>query len=141
MGDPRKVVSYEGLFAGYATFKHDTSIVFDSTLEGGAAQVGKAVQLTDAAKVGLTVDGSDVVGKLIKVEGDGFCTVQVEGYCTLPGGNGATLTVGKKLVGAVNAESAGGYIREVNTATAAELGLCTGKIIDASTATAVIVAL
>ena len=51
------------------------------------------------------------------------------------------LTRGKKIVGDLGPASAEGYIREVNTAVAAELGVMDGKIIDPSDATAVVVRL
>jgi hypothetical protein len=97
--------------------------------------------LSAAATVELVGDGEPVEGKLIEVTSDNFCVVQVGGYMTLPGGSSASLTLGKKIVGDLGASSAEGYIREVNTATAAELGLCRGRIIDAGTTTAVVVAL
>jgi len=81
-----------------------------------------------------------VLGKLIKVESDGFCVVQTEGYMTLPGGTSATLTAGSKIVGDLLV-SAEGYIRVVATGTAAELGVARGIIVDATTTTAVLVKL
>jgi hypothetical protein len=142
MSDPRATVAFDGIDAEFATFIYDNStITYDATQVGGSSAVGKAVKLSAAATIALTTDGSQVLGKLIKVESDGMCTVQFEGGMTLPGGNGASLTVGKKIVGAVNAQAAGGYIREVATATAAELGLERGMIVDAGTTTAVVVLL
>lgn len=140
MTDPRAVVAYDGLHAQYATYKIDAStITYLATAVGGSASVGLAVKMTTDDTVALATDGSDVEGKLIKVEPDGFCTVQTDGYMDLPGGNSASLTLGKKIVGAVNGSGAGGYIREVATATAAELGLCRGAIINNDTTTAVVV--
>lgn len=142
MTDPRATVVFDGLQAQYATYKIDgTTISYLATAVGGSASVGLAVKMSTDDTVILTTDGSDVEGKLITVESDNMATVQVGGYCTLPGGNGAALTLGKKIVGAVNAQSAGGYIREVATATAAELGLCRGAIINNDTTTAVVVRL
>jgi len=57
----------------------------------------------------------------------------------LPGGDSASLTLNKKIVGAASSAPANGYIREVATATAAELGLARGFIVDAGTTTAVVV--
>lgn len=135
MSDAR-VIDFEGIDSEYATFQFDSTIVYDKTKTGGAAQVGLAVTLVSAGAVGLTQDGNGVKGKLIQVEPD-VCNVQIEGGMTLPGGTGATLTVGKKIVGALGAASAKGYVREVAVATAAELGLARGEIIDASVTTAV----
>ena len=141
MTDPRAITMLPGVQEGFATFEYDTSSVYNVTLPGGSAQIGLAVSLTGNATVGLAVDGSQVEGVLVKVADDGFCTVQNLGFCVMPAGNAASLTVGKRIVGAVNASSAGGYIREVNTATAAELGRCAHTIVDPSTTTAVVVEL
>jgi hypothetical protein len=142
MANPRATPAYDDIDATYVTFIADNStITYSATAVGGSAAVGKAVKLSAARTVALTTDGSHVKGKLIKVEADLRCTVQTEGYMTLPGGNGASLTLGKKIVGAVDGSSAGGFIREVATGTAAELGVAKGEIIDASTTTAVIVEL
>lgn len=142
MTDPRATVVFDGLQAQYATYKIDgTTISYDVAQVGGSASVGKAVKMSTDDTVILTTDGSDVEGKLIKVEADDMATVQHGGFCTLPGGVGAALTLGKKIVGAVDALGAGGCIREVATATAAELGLARGAIINNDTTTAVVVRL
>jgi len=124
----------------FASFKIDNStIVYSAGSSGGAAatMIGHAVNLSAADTVQLAGDGEAVLGKLIHVESDGMCTVQIAGAMTLPGGNSASLTLGKKIVGALDSLSAKGHIREVATATAAELGLCRGLILDAGTTTAV----
>lgn len=142
MTDPRLAYAFDGMNGEYATFAIDAStITYLATAVGGAAAVGKAVKLSADNTVALSTDASDVLGKLIKVEADGRCTVQVGGFMTLPGGNSASLTLGKKIVGAVDAQSAGGFIREVNTGAAAELGVAQGAIIDNDTTTAVVVRL
>ncbi len=140
MTDPRAITMLPGVQEDFATFEYDTSIVYNATLAGGSVSIGLAVKLVSAATVGLATDGSNVEGVLVKVADDGFCTVQNLGFCTLPGGTGASLTVGKRIVGALLV-AAPGYIREVATATAAELGLCAHTIVDASTPTAVVVEL
>lgn len=141
MADPREAVNHVGIGYVADTYPHDSTIVYDATLAGGAAttMVGKAVTLAANNQIALTADGNMVLGKLIKVEPNGFAVVQIGGQMTLPGGNGATLTAGKKIVGALGASSAKGYIREVATATAAELGVCRGYTIDSSTATDTVV--
>jgi hypothetical protein len=73
-----------------------------------------------------------IVGKLLKVESDNKATVQTGGYVDLPGGEGATLTLGSKIVGDLGAANAKGYIRSVAMATAAELGVARGMIVDAT---------
>jgi hypothetical protein len=141
VADPRLAVSHKG--AGYLALPFiaggtaGTAITYSATASGGCASVGLAVTLSAANTVALVADGGAVLGKLLLVESDGVCTVQVKGSMTLPGGTGASLTLGKKIVGAVNGSGADGYIREVATATAAELGVCKGEILDAGTTTAV----
>ena len=140
MADPRLAVSFAEIGALYASFKSDgVSIVYNATVDNGADSdtIGHAVNLSAADTVQLAADGEAVLGKLIKVEADGICTVQIRGAMTLPGGNGASLTLGKKIVGALDGSSKKGHIREVATATAAELGLARGFIVDAGTTTAV----
>lgn len=133
MADPRKTTSYLRNDAEQETFAIDNStIVYDITKANGSAGVGLAVTLSAADTIALAGDGEFVIGKLLKVEGDNYATVQIEGYMTLPGGNGASLTRGKAIVGALNASSAKGYIREVATGTAAELGRCRGYIQNAA---------
>jgi hypothetical protein len=81
------------------------------------------------------------VGKLIKVEADNKATVQTEGTMTLPGGDGATLTLNAPIVGDLGAGNAKGYVRAADSAQAAELLACRGRIENAGTATAVVVTL
>lgn len=138
MADPRLSVAYQEIGAVFATFKiDDSTITYSASSDGGSAVVGRAVTMSAADTIKLAPDGGAVIGKLIKVESDGMATVQIAGGMTLPGGNAASLTLGKKIVGAASAAPADGYIREVATGTAAELGLCRGFIVDAGTTTAV----
>ena len=137
MASPRKLFSWEGIGAKYATFKiDDSTITYDVDEAGGSAEVGFAVGLSADETVQLVSDAEGVLGKLIKVEEDDTCTVQVRGYMTLPGGTSATLTLGSAVVGDLLV-AAKGYIRVVDTAAAAELGVCRGTIVDAGTSTAV----
>lgn len=138
MADPRLAVGFAEIGAVFASFKiDDSTITYSATSDGGSAVVGRAVTMSAADTIKLCPDGGAVIGKLIKVEKDGIATVQIKGGMTLPGGAAASLTVGKKIVGAASAVPADGYIREVATATAAELGLQRGFIVDAGTTTAV----
>lgn len=139
-GDPRAAVSYGEIDACYVTFLIDNStITYDATKARGAAttMLDKAVTFSADGTMALAADGDAVTGRLDAVEWDNTCRVQVEGFMQFPGGNGASLTLGKKIVGALNASSAKGYIREVATATAAELGKARGFIVESGTATAV----
>lgn len=134
MPNPRKQVRYEGIGYRAITLKIDNStITYDSTKAGGSAGVGLAVSLSAADTVQLAADAEAVVGKLILVEPDGYATVQIEGFMDLPGGNGATLTLGTPIVGALNASSAKGYIRSAASGTAAELLKAKGTIYNAAT--------
>lgn len=140
MSDPRKTVLNTEVFAPTRTRKIDNStIVYDKTKVGGSAGVGKAVKFSADDTVALTTDGSEVLGVLESVEADGFCTVRERGPVSLPGGSGASLTLGKKIVGAVDGSSNGGFIREVATGTAAELGKARGYICNNDDTTAVVV--
>lgn len=141
MADPRLDTKFDDIGAEYVTFKiDDSTITYSATEVNGSAQVGLAVTFSDDETVQLVGDGEAVVGKLIKVEKDGYCVVQTAGFMTLPAGTSASLTNGKKIVGDLLV-SAEGYIREVNTATAAELGVQRGMIVDNSVTTAVVVRL
>lgn len=137
MSDPRNEVSFIGIGYKAFTYPHDNTIVYDDQEEGGSAQVGLAVTLETNGTVSLVGDGEEVEGKLVKVESDGKCVVQNGGVVTLPGGAGATLTVGLKIVGDLGAASAEGYIQAVAT----QHTVSRGRIIDGSDATAVIVEL
>ena len=140
MPDPRAVLDYTHIDPQTVTFSIDnSSIVYSSTVAGGSAAVGKAVRLTGNSTVGLTVDGSHVLGRLQQVEYDGKCTVQTGGFMKLPGGLAATLTAGSQVVGAAGTGGVPGYIRNAAAATLAEVAVARGNIIDASVATEVVV--
>ena len=139
MADPRLSVSFEDVEAVYASFKIDNStITYSATSSGGAAatMIDHAVTLSAAGTVALAADAEQVVGKLIKVESDNMAVVQIKGGMTLPGGSGASLTLGKAIVGDLDT-AAKGHIREVNTADVDEVGRARGIIVDAGTTTAV----
>lgn len=126
-------VSVQGIGYRAYSFYHDDTIVYDANEVNGSAQVGLAVTLESALTVSLVGDGEQVEGKLIKVESDGICVVQNGGVMELPGGAGAALTVGTKVVGDLGADNAEGYIRSVNT----EDTVSRGTILDATDPTAV----
>lgn len=131
MADAREDVIFDGVGYQSITYLHDSTITYDATKAGGSAQVGLAVTLAASKTVSLVGDGESVEGRLIKVEPNGFCVVQTRGFMKLPRGTSATLTPGKKIVGGLLA-AAEGYVRDVATATAAELGLARGRVIDAT---------
>lgn len=141
MADPRAAVSHIGIGYFAITYPHDNTIVYDATLAGGSAQVGLAVTLEASNAVSLVGADEEVEGKLVKVESDGFCVVQTGGNVELAGGDSATLTAGTKIVGALGAASAEGYIKSAAAGTAAHHIASRGTIIDATDPTAVIVRL
>ena len=141
LSDPRNAVNNAESGARRKTYKIDNStIVYDATKAGGAAatMIGKAVTLSAADTVALCADGDAVIGKLILVESDNKCSVQVCGVMTLPGGTAATLTLGSKIVGALLV-AAKGYVRSAASGTAAELVKARGYIDNAADTAAVVI--
>lgn len=133
MANPRNILDYEGIDGAYATFRIDgVTIVFDADEPGGAAGVGRAVTIGANETVELAADADRILGKLVLVEADGKCNVQIRGGMKLPGGEAATLTPGASIVGALGPGGALGYIRAM---AAAEPGR--GFILDASDTAAV----
>lgn len=113
----RNDVDFRGVHADYTSYKADgVDIVYDPLQPGGSAAVGKAVMVSGHKTVRLTGDGARVKGKLLKVEQDGVCNIQDEGYGDLPAGDGAAVTPGRPFVGALGAGAARGFIREVPAA-------------------------
>jgi hypothetical protein len=139
MADPRASIDFEGIDGHYTTFAIDGStITFDVTQPRGAAatMIDKAVSMSAAKTVQLAADGDHVIGRLERVESDGFCAVQDGGYTVLPGGTAAALTPGTRFVGALLG-GARGYIRNAASGTAAEMNGPGNLIVDATDTTAV----
>lgn len=88
MADVRAVASYSELSPFTATFKIDgTTVTYTPSNYDGtnhSAQVGKAVSLVADSTIGLGAAAAWTLGKLIKVESDGFATVQYGGVMALP---------------------------------------------------------
>lgn len=141
MADPRATLLHvQDPEGSYETFTADgVSITYSATVEGGSSQVGLAVTLV-AGVLETAADGEAVIGKLLKVEKDLTCLVQVGGKMTLPGGTSATLTQGARIVGDLLV-AAEGYIQAAASGTAAHHVVSRGFIIDATTTTAVVVRL
>lgn len=140
MANPRTMDNTGAREAGI-TYKIDNStITYDVTKTGGSAAVGKAVTFSADDTVALCADADVVVGKLAQVNADNTCTVIDQGVVALPAGNGATVTAGAKIVGALGAASAKGYIRN-SAASTAELAKARHMITNAGTTTAVVVRL
>ena len=135
MADPRADVRFDNIDYRTETFKIDNStITYSATEDNGSAQVGLAVTQSAGDTVELVGDGEAVLGKLISVTKDNYCTVQTRGYCTLPGGTSATLTILTKIVGDLLV-SAEGYIQSAST----QHTLSRGRIVDPTATTAVVV--
>lgn len=142
MADPRLAVGFKGITGPYASYMIDgVTIVYDATQENGSAAAGLAVSLAGNGVVQLTADGDKVLGKLLKVESDGVCRVQTKGYMTLPAGAGQALAVAGKVVGAVDALAARGFIRGDNVAQLADVAVAKGDVIDVADPAAVVVQL
>ena len=83
----------------FVTVKHSSNIVYSASQDGGSAQVGLAVTLSDDDTVDLAGDGEHVYGKLTKVYDDGYCVVQRKGFATLPGGGASRRLATVYLIG------------------------------------------
>lgn len=135
MSDPRLTLDYQGQNANFMTYKIDNStITYLATSPKGsaAADDGLVVTLSADDTVKLIEDGEGIEGMLFQVTDDNYAVVQIDGAMKLPKGNGATITRGKKLVGALGAAGAKGYVRDVATGTAAELGVARGRTVRAT---------
>jgi hypothetical protein len=124
MANPRKLIDHLGIAPVALTFLSDGStIAFSRTAAGGSTAVGLAVGLVAGTEdtVELVADAQAVLGRLIVVEADGACVVQVGGVAEFRAGNAVTLLRGGRLVGALGAASARGYVRPPATATPAEV--------------------
>lgn len=143
MANPRTMDNTGAREAGITYKIDDSTITYDVTKTGGSAAVGLAVTFSTNDTVALCADADVVVGKLAQVNADKTCTVIDQGFVTLPAGNGATVTAGSKIVGALGAASAKGYIRNTSAseATAVEAQKARHMITNAATTTAVVVRL
>ena len=135
MANPRKIIDHRGQgFRAFTFLVDGTSIVHSATAKDGSASAGLAVGLVAGTEdtVELVVDGQNVLGRLLHVEADGTCAVQVEGVCELAAGNGATVTRGAPVVGALGAASARGYVRAIAPATLADVAQGRHRILKAA---------
>jgi len=114
MANPRRITGpLDGIGYRAATFLADGStIAYDATVANGAAVAGRAVGLVTGTQntVELVVAGQAVLGRLDHVESDGSVAVQIEGECKLPQGNAVDVVRGGRIVGALGASSARGFI-------------------------------
>lgn len=140
--DPRLTEQYDNIQDEPITAKVDNvTLVYDGNQIGGCVGHDLAVTLSGDSTVALTADAQSVYGQLVQVEWDGYCTVKAGGFMKLPAGSAATVTPGTKIVGALGAASAKGFIRSVAAATLAEVAVARGIIVDHSDTTNVVVRL
>ena len=96
---------------------NQTSLKYDSTEANGHALADGNVALMISAndEVAPTLDGSQVIGKLIQVSKDGYASVMVSGAnLGFVQGAASGCVIGNPIVGAVGdtrGGSAGGYVR------------------------------
>lgn len=140
MANPRNTVRFDGLAQERQTYIADgVTIVYDKTKPGGSLACGLAAKMSGNGILALVEDGDRVRGRIELVEADGKVALTDEGFVELPAGDGATVTVGTMIVGALGAAAAKGFIRN---AVAGDTFLKSGhEIIDVSVTTAVVVRL
>jgi hypothetical protein len=145
MANPRAAVGHLDVRTVRKSFKYDNTIVYDKTKPGNSAQAGRAVTLTGVTTdtISLVGDGERITGRLEIVEADGFCTVTTHGHVELPGGASATLTQGAAVMGDLGGVGGTeeGFVQWVNPATAAQVAVGRGEIINPSNAAKVVVRL
>lgn len=115
-----RTMSFVGVNEDTATYKLATGIT--------SADEGKAVALTDDSTVGLGSDGDALEGKLLKVESDGYGTVQIGGFLVLPYKTGVVPTLKGKVV-----VDGAGNVKDYATDTATNAALGSGKVVSLDT--------
>lgn len=126
-------IDFNGIGEQRVTVEIDNStITYEKDESQGTSYAGRAVTMAANKTIALADDGEAVVGRLITVQVDNKATMQFGGFMSLPKGQGATLTLGGPIVGALGAGGAKGYVRDVDTAVVAELAAAKGSIIDTS---------
>jgi hypothetical protein len=137
MSNPRVAPEFSGIRQLRATYiVDDVLLAFSKTATGGNQYAGRAVKVSGHRKVALAADNDRVHGRVEAVEPDGRCVVTVRGYVTFPGGNSATLTEGRPVLGALDGSSVAGCVKTGTTA-----GTANGEIIDNTDTANVIVLL
>lgn len=115
-------LDFEGILGEYVSF--DSALTYDGTVTGGHALVDSPVGL-DATGVIAAASAGAVLGKLVLLEQDGVCNVQVKGFMQFDYTGAAASDLGKPIVGSATA----GEVRAANSAVAAELLLAQGRIV------------
>jgi len=93
------------------------TITYDKNAENRSAAVGKAFKINADGQAELVADGDEIVGKVLAVDEDNVITgAYICGGLRLPLGNSVTVARGNKLVGALGADSAKGFVKAVAAA-------------------------
>ncbi|MDE0482867.1 MAG: hypothetical protein OXI67_09835 [Candidatus Poribacteria bacterium] len=93
------------------------TITYDKNAENRSAAVGKAFKVNADGKAELVADGDEIVGKVLAVDEDNVITgAYICGGLRLPLGDSVTVARGDKLVGALGADSAKGFVKAVAAA-------------------------
>jgi hypothetical protein len=102
LSNPRAANDYTEIRSKYTTFKRKLSstgaIDYLKTVSNPypattSTQEGQSVSMDSADTVKVGADGDRLVGKLIRSEGDGMCSVQTQGVAPLPYTAGADAPV------------------------------------------------
>lgn len=92
------------------TFKHNNTISYSKDQVGGSVHAlgNYAVKATGNGEVGLVGAGEAILGELMEVSRDGYCSVTVEGQgLQFKMGAASGVTVGNRIAGATG-DSVGG---------------------------------
>lgn len=100
-------------FVVTTTFQGDgTTIKYDVSKPGRSAAVGKAFRINNEGKGELVGDGDAIDGKVLEVTDDQkFTGAYMFGGLRLPIGEDQKVVGGDKLVGALGADNAKGYVK------------------------------
>ena len=102
-------------FVVTTTFQGDGSTIkYDITKPNRSDAVGKAFKINPTTGLGeLVADGDEIDGKVLSVDDDNkFTAAYMFGGLRLPLGTGATVARGDKVVGALGAGNAKGYVKK-----------------------------
>ena len=101
-------------FVVTTTLKGDgTTIVYDKNKPNRSDAVGKAYKINASGKAELVGDGDEIDGKVLSVDPENNITGAYKfGGLSFLIGDGETVTVGSKVVGALGPASAKGYIKD-----------------------------
>ena len=103
-------------FVVTTTFQGDgDTIKYDITKPGRSDAVGKAFKINADGKGELVSDGDVIDGKVLDVDDDNkFTAAYMFGGLRFPLGDAAVVVRGDKIVGALSASSAKGYVRSAD---------------------------